>query len=84
MTMTQIDLADAKPEEWEIFCAAIIQRAASDHLAGSSDYPTGKKLCATYAAGNRVFHRRLASTIYRQMRYSMELRDNDAATEGGA
>ena len=62
------------PEEAiPLFCEDVARLAIKDHKAGRKSYRTGQQICAEIADDWRVGHRKLASSIYRKTRWSLEL-----------
>lgn len=59
------------------FCVKVATLAIFDHETGRKTYRTGKDLCSEIAEDWRRNHYRLASTIYRQTRWSLEVTERE-------
>lgn len=74
-----MNLIDDPETSIPLFCVAVAKKAVKDHKAGVKTFPTGKDLCWEIADDWRNNHRKLASTVYRQMRSSLEVTERDMA-----
>lgn len=59
------------------FISDVFDQAVSDHRAGIKTRRTGKWLTEEWAGAHRIGHYNLASTIYNQTRWSLELSERD-------
>lgn len=77
-----MDLCEPFAKTMSRFVAKIAERAESDHFDGVKKRPSGYELCEEYAEGWRKMHNRLASTIYNQVRASLETAERERAESG--
>jgi hypothetical protein len=66
------------------FCMKVANLAIFDHETGRKTYRTGQQICAEIAEDWRINHRKLASTVYRQMRWSLEVTERDSKQLAGS
>jgi hypothetical protein len=67
-----------------LFCVAVAKLAIKDHKAVRKTYSTGQQICAEIEEDWRNNHSKLASTVYRQTRWSLEVTERDQRQAAGS
>lgn len=78
--MRPIDLVEADRQDFAEFVSWCAHKAYSDHETKTpAPRPLGDSLCNERLEGWRKMHKRLASTIYNQVRESLEAQAREAS-----
>lgn len=81
--MQEIDLVDGSGPDFADFVAWVAERAAYDHQENiRAPKPLGEALVRERLSGWRHMHKRLASTVYNQVRFSLETADRERRESG--
>lgn len=75
--MTDFNLCEPTPTDLRQFVRVLVDQAIDDHVL-KKRYRTGQQLCSALAMHWRHGHVRFAATVYRRMRWTLEVAEYEA------